>query len=147
MWNLLNPDEWKRQWEAFVSAPYVMFPLLMIAGFAGWWLRGTKSDGIIAALNVRITGFEDQLKFAATKIASANKERDEINDQLQAIKTELAANAGESALAARVAKIEAAIEKWSAANKAVETAIGILETADARVTIQTEVIRAEDRSQ
>ncbi len=30
---MLNPDTWKQQWEAFVSAPYIMLPQIAVGGF------------------------------------------------------------------------------------------------------------------
>jgi hypothetical protein len=131
--DVFNPDMWKRQWEMFVSAPYIMLPLAVGAGLIGWWLRGMTSErkidgleGKIAGLNERIVLFEDRLKFAAEKVAWASRAKDEVEGQFQTYKAEVAANAGYASLAATAAKIDAAINNLSAANKAVSNAIGLI---------------------
>jgi hypothetical protein len=141
--DVLNPDIWKQQWSAFVSAPYIIAPLIAGAVWLGWWLRGIKSEGKIGGLNERIAGFEDQLKFATEKASSANQAKDEVIRQFNDLKEEVVATAENVALTARVAKIEAAIEKLSTANNAVSSAIsGILnatespDIANARGTVE-----------
>ena len=115
-----NPDTWKQQWTALVSAPYIIAPLIVVAVWLGWWLRGIKSEGKLGGLNERILGFEDQLKFAADKAATANQAKDEVVRQFNELK---AGVAGNDALAERVAKVEAALNELVAANNAVRSAV------------------------
>jgi hypothetical protein len=114
-----NPDTWKQQWEAFMSAPYIMFPLIAIAGFLGWWLRGVMYEGKVAGLTGRIIVFEDRLRLAAEKAESADVAKSEVERQFQAYKAEV----GDGALAAAAAKVEAAIDELDTANNAVSDAL------------------------
>jgi hypothetical protein len=102
--DVFNPDTWKQQWTAFMSAPYIMFPLIACAIWGAWWLRGAKSAE-------RIAVFEDRLKFAAEKVESANKAKDEVEKQFQDYRTEVAAKAENGTLAAAAARVEAAMDR------------------------------------
>jgi hypothetical protein len=37
-----NLDTLEQEWKAFLSAPYIITPLIVGAGVIGWWLRGNK---------------------------------------------------------------------------------------------------------
>jgi|SRR5450631_3125589 hypothetical protein len=129
--DVFNPDTWKQQWTAFMSAPFIMLPLIAGAVWVGWWLRGTKSEGKIAGLDERIAVFEDRLKLAAEQSASADRAKDEVEKQFQAYKAEVAAKAEYDVLAATAAKVEAAIDDLESANNAVSSAVsGILSAAE-----------------
>ena len=80
--------------------------------------------GEIRESNVRVEGLKDRIEFSAEKIASITKAEDDLEGQFQALKTELAAKPGEIAFAARVAQIEASIERLSSANNAAIAAVG-----------------------
>ncbi len=109
--DLFNLNTWEQQWGAFVSAPYIIGPLILGAFLAGLWFRGKTSQGQIDALNER-------LRLAADRAAIANEARNEVEKKFDAYK----ADTGNSELAAQVAT---AIEKLSAANNAVNSAVGI----------------------
>jgi hypothetical protein len=55
----LSSETWRRQWEFFMAAPYLLMPLMVLAVIAGWWignkLAGARVDGLI--------GTNDNLKF------------------------------------------------------------------------------------
>jgi hypothetical protein len=123
---LLNPALWKQQWEAFVSAPYIIASFMAVAGLTGWWLRGIKSERKIDGLEGRVIVFEDRLKFADERAARANEVRDDVIGQFQTYKAEVtAANAGNGALAATAARLEAALDKLVAITNETRSAIGI----------------------
>jgi hypothetical protein len=103
--------------------PCIIAPFIAGAALMSWWLRGIKSERRIDALEGRIAVFEDRLKFAAEKVVSANEARDDVIGQFQAYKADVAANAGNSVLAATAAKLEAALDKLATANNAVSSAI------------------------
>ena len=88
------------------------------------------SEGIIAGLNGRIEVFEDRLECAAEKVELANQARAEVERQFKSYKEEVAANAEKATLAVTEAKVDAAIEKFSAATKAVGIAVGTLAATD-----------------
>jgi hypothetical protein len=130
---LLNPDEWKRQWEAFMSAPYIIFPIAFAAGLVGWWLKGIKSDGRIAGYEGTIVSlkaandvYEARLKFAADQTEVANKAKEEAESNQRLLKAEIAASASKEELTALAAKVDIAIEKFAVANNAVKSAVGVV---------------------
>jgi len=136
---VFNSDAWKQQWATLTNAPYLMLPLLALVAVAAWWFRGKTSEGEIKGLRERIAGFEDLLKFAAEKAASANEARDEVQKQFQAYKAEVSAYTGKADLAEIAAKMDAAIEKLSAANQAVSSAVGIAGGRSAAVGVGSAV--------
>jgi hypothetical protein len=119
--DVFNPDTWKQQWATLMSAPYIMFPIIAIAVWVSWWLRGTTSKGEIAGLNGRVTVFEDRLRLAAEKAESADRAKNEVEKQFQAYKAEV----GNGAPAATTAKVEAAIDKLATAINAVSDALAV----------------------
>jgi len=146
MVDVSDPELWKQQWAALMSAPYIMLPLLAVVAMVAWWVRGKMSEETIAGQRERIALFDDRLKFAADKAASANQAKEEVEKQFQAYKAEVAGNAGQTSLAARAAKIDAAIEELSAANNAVSSAVGVaLDAAEAPLVLRVAEIRADKR--
>jgi hypothetical protein len=136
MADVLSPEIWKHQWEAFMSAPYIIFPLLILAAGAVWWLRGALVKEQIAVLKAenesQNTIFENRRQLAAEKVELANQAKAEVERQFNDLKASLVGN---DALAARVARMESAIEKLSAANNAVRSAIGIASGASTATAI------------
>jgi hypothetical protein len=150
--DIFNSDFWKQQWEAFVTAPFIMLPPIAIAAWAGWWLKGTVSEGTIASLKGRlelakdrksadefegkiavlklqIALFENRLKLADEKVELADKTRAEVERQFKAFKDEVAADVG-SSHAAQAAKVDAAIADFSVANNAVSSAVSLVKSED-----------------
>src|SRR4051812_27054757 len=111
---LSDLDVWKRQWEALMSAPYIIVPLLVLMFAFAWWLRGHTKKDEIAGLRERMTVFEDRLKLAAEKAGSANEAKNEVEKQFQALKTEVAK--ADTATLALIAKVDAALTRLSSAN-------------------------------
>jgi hypothetical protein len=122
---MFNPVIWKQQWEAFLSAPYIIVPFIAAAWWIGWWLRGVRSKGKIDGLKGEIAVFKDHLKFTADKVVSANEARDDFIEQFQAYKAEVSANSGYLIPTAMMAKLDAALDKLVAADNAVSSAIGV----------------------
>jgi len=132
--DVLNPDIWKRQWEAFMNAPYIFLPLLIIAAVAVWWGRGAVLEERIAVLKAQNesqnTIFENRRQLATEKVELANQAKSEVERQLNDLK---ASSVGNDALARRLERLEQAIEKVSAANNAVvKAAVG---DAEGRATV------------
>jgi hypothetical protein len=122
--DLSNPDTWKQQWTAFMSAPYIVAPVLMVfGGLVGGLL------GRIAGLKGRISVFEDRLKLAATQAESARQAKDEVAAEFEIYKAE-AAKAENAALGASAARVEGAIVRFAAANNTLSEILGTAEEAD-----------------
>jgi hypothetical protein len=122
---LLNPDTWKQQWTAFMSAPYIVAPLLMLfGGLVGLLL------GRIATLKVRISVFEDRLKLAAEQAESARQAKDEVAKEFETYEVEVAAKAENAALGASAARVQGAILRFAAVNNTLSEILGVAEEAD-----------------
>ena len=121
-----DPHIWKQQWTAFMGAPYIVVPLIVIAGLVGWWLKGTA----LAGLKGRISVFEDRLKLAAQQVESARQAKDEVATEFETYKAEVAAKAENAALGASAARVEGAILRFAAANNSLSEILGVTEEAD-----------------
>jgi hypothetical protein len=77
----LTPEFWKAVGASIMSAPLVNIPLLMMAGIAGWWLRGREDRGTIGGLEERLKGRDDQLSGQIRGLEERLRARD---DQLSA---------------------------------------------------------------
>jgi hypothetical protein len=119
-----NPDTWKQQWTAFISAPYIVAPVLMVfGGLVGGLL------GRIAGLKGRISVFEDRLKLAAKQAESARQAKDEVATEFEAYKEE-AAKAENAALGTSAARVQGAILRFAAVNNTLSEILGVAEEAD-----------------
>jgi hypothetical protein len=147
--DILNPDTWKQQWVAFMTAPYIIGSFIVGAGLIGWWLRGIKSEGkivgfegtiasqkagfdaIISGLNGQIAVFEVRLKLTDEKAGWANEVRDDIARQFNDFKADVAAGAGIGAVISRVEKLEASFSELTTASNAVRSALtGVLNATE-----------------
>jgi outer membrane murein-binding lipoprotein Lpp len=125
-WTCPISVRWRIQWNAFLSAPYIILPPAIILAVATWWFRGTMFQSTIAGLREQIKAFEARLKLADDRAAWANEVRDDIARQFKDFKAEIASGgAWKDALTARVATMGATIDKLEAANNAVRSAIGV----------------------
>jgi len=124
-------DAWKQQWDAFVSAPFIIFPPLAVVAFIVWWFRGRIDEAVAAGLREQIKAFETRLQLADDKAARANEIKEDVVGQFNTLKLEVAAKVANGDLTGRVVRLEAAIEKLSAANNAVRSAIGVAAGASA----------------
>ena len=86
----LSLDEWKRQWDALMRAPYIICPLLIFAVGVAWWLRGSQLQEQIGALKEAIKTqneiFENRRQLAAERIDLANVAKAEVEKAVQRIK-------------------------------------------------------------
>jgi hypothetical protein len=114
MLDLFSPDVWKRQWEAFMKAPYVIFPTLIVGTVVSWWFCSMIHQSEIAGLRERI-------QLAAEKVELANQAKAEVEREVNGLNISSNCNGD---LPVRVAKVEDAIRKLSLANDAVRSVVG-----------------------
>ena len=134
---MFNPDTWKQQWVAFMSAPYIIFPLLAIVAVVVWWFRGTMFQSTIAGLREQIkvlgtqkTIFEDRMQLASEKVNLERGNQESLARQISNLKGEID-KAGNDDLAARVAKVETALAELVAASNAVRSVVsGIINATE-----------------
>jgi hypothetical protein len=122
--DVFNPDTWKQQWAALMSAPYIIVPLLAIVAGAVWWFRGKIFEATVSGLREQINACEARLQLAAEKLALELGHQDTLARQFNDLKEAVKTTAGNGALAARIAKVEATIDELAAASNAVRSAIG-----------------------
>jgi hypothetical protein len=134
-----NPDTWKQQWTAFISAPYIVAPVLMVfGGLVGGLL------GRIAGLKGRISVFEDRLKLAAKQAESARHAKDEVATEFETYKEE-AAKAENAALGTSAARVQGAILRFAAVNNTLSEILGVAEEADSGQFERENERQREDR--
>jgi hypothetical protein len=132
-----NPDTWEQQLAAFMSAPYIVAPVLMVfGGLVGGLL------GRITRLKGRISVFEDRLKLAAKQAESARQAKDEVATEFETYKEE-AAKGENAAVGASAARVEGAIVRFAAANNSLSEILGVPEKADI-VNFRRQVSRGAD---
>jgi hypothetical protein len=94
MSEIFSSDMWKHQWDAFMSAPYIMIPPLILTALATWWFRGSLLSGTIAGLKEQIVNlssenasqkeiFENRKQLAAETVEKANRAGNEVERRLQ----------------------------------------------------------------
>jgi hypothetical protein len=67
-WTRYSPAHfWYDQWGGVMSAPWVIIPLLLIAAFIGWKMKGSNDDGEIRGLRAQKDAAESRLELAHDK--------------------------------------------------------------------------------
>jgi hypothetical protein len=140
--DVFNPDTWKQQWTALMSAPYIIVPLLIIIAAVVWWFRGTMFQSTIAGLREQVAGLkaqfetqdmvsENRMHQAAEKVELERGRQESLARQINDLKGEIA-KAGNDNLAARVAMLEAGFGELVVASNAVRFALtGVLNATEA----------------
>ena len=64
-----NPETWKQQWAAFLSAPLIMAPSIVFVAWGAWWFRGLITRERMAVLEERLK-FADQIKAGPPDVAN-----------------------------------------------------------------------------
>jgi hypothetical protein len=125
-----NPETWKHQWEAFVTAPYVLMPLVVLALVVGWWIgnklaasRVEGLNGAIENLKANIDALRARLDLAADREKAVQLARAELEKQVAELKAQIAAGVSNEKLIATSAKVDMAITQFSTANNALATVL------------------------
>ena len=135
-----NPEWWKQQVEALLSAPLLCLPPAVVLAIIVWWFRSKLLEATISGLREQTEALKGQLQIAADKGALELKRLDIFAGQINDLKAEVA-KTGNDALAARVTELEAGFAELVVASNAVRSAVGIVDGVSARgvagaVTIQ-----------
>ena len=122
LWSkLLGFDFWGTVWKAF-STPEVIItlvPLLLIATYVGWKIKGRFDDGKIKGMKAQIDTAEQRfLSMEEQRAAGADVDREVemLHKQVFDLKTRLETGVQHSELAARVGAITQTVTKLSSAN-------------------------------
>ena len=122
LWSkLLGFDFWGTVWKAF-SAPEVVIPLvplLLIATYVGWKIKGRFDDGKIKGMKAQIDTAEQRfLSMEEQRAAGADVDREveTLSKQVLDLKTRLETGVQPSELAARIGAMTQTVTKLSSAN-------------------------------
>jgi hypothetical protein len=125
-----KPETWKQQWDAFMTAPYLLMPLIIAALILGWWigkrLASAGLDGLngtIDNLRANIGVLEARLDFASDREKDVHRTSANLEKQIQDLTAQIAAGASNKQLIATSAKVDVAITQFSTANNALATAL------------------------
>jgi hypothetical protein len=130
----MDPDFWRRQWEAFVSAPIASGVFLVVGALGAWWARGSVDQGEIRglqaqieALKQQINALEQRLKLAGEQEQAASKALQSAKEELATLKTQLERRFPDGAMAVTTATIEGHLLE---AGRAQELVSGTLQAGD-----------------
>jgi hypothetical protein len=73
---------WHDQWDVIARAPYLIVPLLLIAGFVGWKWKGTNDDGEMRGLRAEVKGV---VNVAAQRLELANEKIEAADEKYKAV--------------------------------------------------------------
>jgi hypothetical protein len=139
-----NPETWKHQWEVFITAPYIIFPLIVVGLIIGWWigsrLGGAGISGLnatIGNLNTRNEVLEERLRLAADRERDVREKMASLEREFQQWKAQVAADAPRETLAPLTGNVNSAFEQLKTAN----TALGAALRGEGNVDVNAEVIR------
>jgi hypothetical protein len=93
----MDPDFWRRQLQAFISAPIPCVVFLVIGCVAAWWFRGSVDRGETRGLRAQIDGLREQinaleqrrLKLASEQEQAATKAAKSANEEIATLKEEI----------------------------------------------------------
>lgn len=125
-----DSETWKHQWGVFMTAPYVLLPLMVLALLIGWWIgnklasaRVEGLNGTVDNLKANIAVLEARLELAADREKDVQRARAELEKQVQELKAQVGAGAPNEKIRAITARVDAAIGEFTTANTALSTAI------------------------
>jgi hypothetical protein len=81
---------WHDQWSVITSAPWLVIPLLLVAGFVGWKWKAANDDGEIRELRAKADAAAERLELAREKYQAVVGELNELRDKIAKLDTKLA---------------------------------------------------------
>jgi hypothetical protein len=73
---------WHDQWTVITSAPWLVIPLLLVAGFVGWKWKGANDDGEIRGLRAEINAAAQRLELAREKYEAVANQVNELREKV-----------------------------------------------------------------
>ncbi|WP_267360996.1 MULTISPECIES: hypothetical protein [unclassified Methylobacterium] len=131
-------EEWRRQWEVVRTAPAALGPLVIfivvVVAWVTWWFAGRLHEGDrrgfegdrrgfaaeVTGLKQQLAVRDERLQLAAEKLETLKDAQEEVQHQID---KPMPQPQSEAALLARIASLEAAVVRLTAASKVVEQAI------------------------
>ena len=59
---LTDPNFWHDNWEVVRNAPWIVIPLLLVAGLVGWFFRSSQAKSSIEGLREQVKAKDEQIK-------------------------------------------------------------------------------------
>ena len=81
---------WHDQFTVIASAPWVIIPSLLIAGFVGWKWKGAIDEGEIRELRAKADAAAERLELAREKYQAVVGELNELRDKVAKLDTKIA---------------------------------------------------------
>jgi hypothetical protein len=69
----MDTDFWRRQWEAFSSAPIACVGFLAVGAVAAWWFRGSVDQGETKRLRAQVEGLREQINALEQRLKLAGE--------------------------------------------------------------------------
>jgi hypothetical protein len=79
---ILTTQFWHDQWTVITSAPWLVIPLLLVAGFVGWKWKGANDDGEIRGVRAELGTAAQRLEFAREQYEAIVKQLNELRDKV-----------------------------------------------------------------
>jgi hypothetical protein len=73
---------WHDQWVVITSAPWLVIPLLLVAGLVGWKWKGGNDEGEIRGLRAELDTAAQRLEFAREQYEAVVKQLKELRDKV-----------------------------------------------------------------
>jgi hypothetical protein len=142
MMDPMDPDFWRRQWEAFSSAPIACVGFLAVGAVAAWWFRGSVDQGETKGLRAQIDALEQRLKLATEQEQAAIKATQSAKEQLDTIEMKIG-----NQLVREMALLEKAKQAVRDIGRAQQEVLETLQSASADdlATAIIDIVREEDR--
>jgi hypothetical protein len=86
--NPMDPDFWRRQWEAFSSAPVACVVFLVVGAVAAWWFRRSVDQGEIKGLRAQIGGLKEQISALEQRLKLAGEQEQVAMKATQSLREE-----------------------------------------------------------
>ena len=81
---------WYEQWTVITSAPWLVIPLLLLAGLVGWMWKSTNDDGEIRGLRAGLKAAAQRLKLAEEKLELAGGKYVAVVNQIGELSSKMA---------------------------------------------------------
>ena len=79
---LFTRQFWHDQWAVVASAPWVIVPLLLIAGLVGWKAKGIIDDGQIRGLRAQLDVADQRLRLATERYEAVVQRENELKHKV-----------------------------------------------------------------
>jgi hypothetical protein len=150
---VFTPEFWQRQWAIVMDAPWVIIPLLLIAGLIGSrWQRSTD-DGEIRGVKAENNALKEQLNLARKEQKAVTTQSIKLSSEVAELKVEFASIKASLLPAVvipqldKVASTTAVLSDTVTALSAANLSLGATLTGSGGLTVNATVAKATSKSE